>query len=174
MQSLTTCSITRTSARSLRTTDPASGHEQSVRRYVARVTAVFNNNGSGVRGDMKALIRAILTDAEARQTQRAKPANFGKLREPVVRFVHMHRAFNAKMAGGSYRSIYDLTSSDSLGQNPLKAPSVFNFTIPTMAFRCDGAGGFARAEFEITNSATLAGFMDFPATASSAASARGL
>ncbi|MBL8514095.1 MAG: DUF1800 family protein, partial [Betaproteobacteria bacterium] len=130
--------------------------------YVARVTAAFNNNGSGVRGDMKAVIRAILTDPEARQARSAQPAGFGKLREPVLRFVHMHRAFNARMAGGSYRGIYDLTSSDSLAQNPLKAPSVFNFYHPDYGpSGVMAQAGLLGPEFEITNSATLAGFMDF-------------
>jgi uncharacterized protein (DUF1800 family) len=130
--------------------------------YVSRVSAAFNNNGSGVRGDMKAVIRAILTDSEARQSRSAQPAGFGKLREPVLRFVHMHRAFNAKMAGGSYRSIYDLTGSDSLGQNPLKAPSVFNFYHPDYGpSGVMAQAGLLGPEFEITNSATIAGFMDF-------------
>lgn len=130
--------------------------------YVSRVSAAFNDNGSGVRGDMKAVIRAILTDAEARLSLTSQPAGYGKLREPVIRFVQMHRTFNARMAGGSYRSIYDLTSSDSLGQNPLRAPSVFNFYHPDFA----PSGVLAQAgligpEFEITNSATISGFMDF-------------
>ncbi len=130
--------------------------------YVARVTAAFNNNGSGVRGDMKAVIRAILTDPEARQARSNQPAGFGKLREPILRFVHLHRAFNARMAGGSYRGIYDLTSSDSLGQNPLRAPSVFNFYHPDYGpSGVMAQAGLLGPEFEITNSATIAGFMDF-------------
>jgi uncharacterized protein (DUF1800 family) len=130
--------------------------------YVSRVAAAFNNNGSGVRGDMKAVLRAILLDPEARLARTAQPNGYGKLREPVLRFTHLHRAFGARMAGGYYSPIYDLTSSDSLGQNPLRAPSVFNFYHPDHS----PAGPLAQndlfgPEFEITNSATIAGFMDF-------------
>ena len=105
------------------TSNPSAG-------YVTRVASVFNNNGAGVRGDMKAVVRAILLDPEARAPRTAQPNTFGKLREPIIRFTHMHRAFEARMPGGSYRSIYDLGGSDSLGQSPLRAPSVFNFYHP--------------------------------------------
>ena len=137
------------------TSNPSSG-------YVTRVATIFNNNGFGVRGDMKALIRAILLDPEARASRGTQPTTFGKLREPVLRFTHMHRAFDAKMSGGNYASIYDLGSSDSLGQSPLHAPSVFNFYHPD--YSPSGPLGQAQLygpEFEIANSATISGFMDF-------------
>ena len=117
---------------------------------------------SGVRGDMRAVIRAILLDTEARAPRSTQPASYGKLREPVLRFTHMHRAFEAKMAGGNYSSIYDLGSSDSLGQSPLHAASVFNFY--HQDYSPSGPLGQAQLfgpEFEITNSATISGFMDF-------------
>jgi hypothetical protein len=129
---------------------------------VSRVASAFNNNGTGVRGDMKAVIRAILLDPEARAPRSAQLNSFGKLREPILRFTHLHRAFDARMAGGSYRSIYDLGSSDSLGQSPLRAGSVFNFYHPDYA--PSGPLTIAQLvgpEFEIANSATISGFMDF-------------
>ena len=61
--------------------------------YVGRVSAVFANNGSGVRGDMKAVIRAILLDNEARSDAGLTNPSFGKLREPVVRLTNWARAF---------------------------------------------------------------------------------
>jgi uncharacterized protein (DUF1800 family) len=130
--------------------------------YVARVAAAFNNNGSGVRGDMKAVLRAILLDPEARVLPRSQPTSYGKLREPVLRFTHLHRAFNAKMQNGSYRSIWDLGGSDALGQSPVRPPSVFNFYHPdyTPSGILQQAGLYG-PEFEITNSATISGFMDF-------------
>lgn len=129
--------------------------------YISRIANVFNDNGSGVRGDMKAVIRAILLDPEARTSRANQPNGYGKLREPVLRFTHLHRAFGAVMTNG-YSSIYDLGSSDSLGQSPLHAPSVFNFYHPDYA----PSGPLSQAnlvgpEFEITNSATISGFMDF-------------
>ena len=130
--------------------------------YVARVASAFNNNGGGVRGDMRAVIRAILLDPEARAARSAQANSYGKLREPILRFTHLHRAFDARMAGGYYSSIYDLGSSDSLGQSPLRAPSVFNYYHPD--YTPSGPLAVAQLfgpEFEITNSATISGFMDF-------------
>ena len=130
--------------------------------YVSRVAAAFNNNGAGVRGDMKAVIRAILLDVEARTPPASLPQTFGKLREPVIRFTHLHRAFNAKMVNGDYASVYDLGSSDSMGQSPLRAPSVFNFYSPEFAPTGPiSQAGLVGPEFGITNSATVSGFMEF-------------
>ncbi len=130
--------------------------------YVRRVATVFNNNGAGVRGDMKAVITAILMDEEARAPLEKQQSFFGKVREPVMRFTQAHRAFGGKMAGGSYSSIWDLSGSDAIGQGPLRAPSVFNFYHPDFA----PTGPIETAklvgpEFEITNSATIGGFADF-------------
>ena len=129
--------------------------------YVGRVTAAFNNNGSGVRGDMRAVIRAILIDAEARSASVAANNIFGKLREPVIKFIHLHRAFGATASGGYYE-VWDTGDSDTLGQSALKAPSVFNFYSPDF----EPAGAMATAflqgpEFEITSTSTVAGFADF-------------
>ncbi len=63
--------------------------------YVSRVAAAFNNNGAGVRGDMKALIRAILLDPEARGGRKTDP-NYGKLREPLQYLTNYLRTFNVR------------------------------------------------------------------------------
>jgi endo-chitodextinase len=98
--------------------------------YVARVAARFDNNGGGVRGDLAAVVRAILADAEARDPTLAMAPTFGKLREPVIRFTHLMRATGAKAANGR-NSVWWLDSpEDGLGQSPLLAPSVFNFFSP--------------------------------------------
>jgi uncharacterized protein (DUF1800 family) len=138
------------------TSNPSAG-------YVTRVANVFNDNGSGVRGDMRAVVRAILLDQEARGPVAQQATSFGKLREPVLRFTHLHRAFGARMTSG-YASIWDLGGSDALGQSPLRAPSVFNFYSPEFS----PTGPLSQAvpplvgpEFGITNSATISGFMDF-------------
>jgi hypothetical protein len=129
--------------------------------YVLRVARKFNDNGSGVRGDMKAVVRAILLDSEARSLAVAGQPAFGKLTEPAVRFVAYHRAFHGRRASGYY-DLYDLSSPDDLGQNPLKAPSVFNFYHPDYS----PAGPLTDArlvgpEFEITNASTISGFAEF-------------
>ncbi len=106
--------------------------------YIARVATAFNNNGSGVRGDMQAVIRAILLDPEARSGYANVP-NYGKLREPLIRWTHLWRAFNVQRGtsttfnryntGSPY--IYD--SAAFLGQQVLGANSVFNFYHPDYA-----------------------------------------
>jgi len=63
--------------------------------YVQRVAAVFNNNGANVRGDLKAVVKAILLDREARYGQWQSPDTFGKLREPLLVLTHFWRAMHA-------------------------------------------------------------------------------
>lgn len=106
--------------------------------YIARVSRVFNNNGSGVRGDMQAVIRAILLDTEARSGYVNVP-NYGKIREPLIRWTHLWRAFNVQRGNLSTYNKYNtgspyLThSADFLGQQVLGANSVFNFFSPGYA-----------------------------------------
>lgn len=95
--------------------------------YIGRVAAKFNDNGSGVRGDMKAFIKAILMDPEARDPAMMESPTFGKLREPFLRVVNMARAFNAASTSGYYP--LDQFNLDHL-QDPQNSPSVFNFFLP--------------------------------------------
>ncbi len=106
--------------------------------YVSRVASVFNDNGFGVRGDFKAVVKAILLDAEARTSSR--PAYFGKLREPVIRLSHLWRAFSVSPGTqSSSRGEYNTQSPRledldlATGQAILKSPSVFNFFKPEFA-----------------------------------------
>jgi uncharacterized protein (DUF1800 family) len=130
--------------------------------YVGRVAAVFNNNGSGVRGDMKALIRAVLTDPEALQAQ-GSFNQFGKLREPVVRFVQWMRAFNARSNDGRYLLGTTLDPATQLAQSPMYSPSVFNFFRPGYVPGNSkvGAFGLVNPEAQITNETTVAGYLNF-------------
>ncbi|MEM9605351.1 MAG: DUF1800 family protein [Pseudomonadota bacterium] len=104
-------------------------------QYVARVATVFNDNGFGVRGDLGATVKAILMDTEARTV--GGVANFGKMREPVLRFSHLWRAFSVSPGNWSENGEYEtysptLQDMDSeTGQAPLKSPSVFNFFSPS-------------------------------------------
>ncbi|MGI8884905.1 MAG: DUF1800 domain-containing protein, partial [Pyrinomonadaceae bacterium] len=98
--------------------------------YVGRVAAVFNNNGSGVRGDMKAVVRAILLDAEARGDTKTDP-NYGKLRKPVQLLTNVLRTFDVRSAAGTQQSdgvVAGLASG--MAQNPFYAPTVFNYYTP--------------------------------------------
>jgi uncharacterized protein (DUF1800 family) len=98
------------------------------RNYVYRVAKVFDDDGTGTRGNLGAVVKAILLDSEARNP----PANdrLGKVKEPVIKLTQLWRAYDAKAGSGRY----DLQKLDvTLGQAPMMSPSVFNFFIPTYA-----------------------------------------
>ncbi|MFN7926694.1 MAG: DUF1800 family protein [Blastocatellia bacterium] len=92
--------------------------------YVARVSAVFENNGQGVRGDLKAVLRAILLDPEARND--APGNDFGKLRSPLLHTVALFRLLGATIAQPTqYVYVFD-----NMGEGVLNAPSVFGHYSP--------------------------------------------
>jgi uncharacterized protein (DUF1800 family) len=99
--------------------------------YVGRVAAVFNDNGSGTRGDLKAVVRAILLDPEARYGQWQHADTFGKLREPLLKTTHLWRAMLGQSSGGRISNLLPWPPiEDWFGEAPLRAPSVFNFFTP--------------------------------------------
>ncbi len=96
--------------------------------YVTRVAGVFDDNGQGVRGDLGAVVRAILLDPEARS---ANPMEIdGKLKEPLLRLTQLWRAYDAASASGRYPYNFAYII---FGQGPLQSPSVFNFFSPFYA-----------------------------------------
>lgn len=96
--------------------------------YVGRVAAKFANNGSGVRGDMGAVVKAILLDSEARSYSKTTEPDFGKMREPYMTLMNMAKTFNAIPPSGNYESATYLY--DFYLQEPFQSPSVFNFYSP--------------------------------------------
>ncbi|MGI9235012.1 MAG: DUF1800 domain-containing protein [Woeseiaceae bacterium] len=96
--------------------------------YVRRVAEVFNNNGSGVRGDLAAVVRAILLDDEARPAMAMEID--GKLKEPLLRLTQLWKAYNATSNSGRFPLV---ASYILFGQGPLQSPSVFNFFSPFFA-----------------------------------------
>lgn len=125
--------------------------------YVGRVAAAFADNGQGVRGDLRAVVSAILLDAEARETAVTSTVpGYGKLREPVLRLAHLLRGLGGKSSSGSNR-IHALDQGDlNLGQSPLLAPSVFNFFTP--GYKPAGpvaSAGLVAPEFQITTETTV-------------------
>ncbi|HZP67050.1 MAG TPA: DUF1800 domain-containing protein [Rudaea sp.] len=103
--------------------------------YVARVATVFNNNGQGVRGDLRAVVDAVLLDREARSGQWLDPVHFGKVREPLLRLTHFWRVLGARHYGGDgnpYRYT-EYHPENVVDEAPLRAPSVFNFFRPDFA-----------------------------------------
>ena len=124
--------------------------------YVARVAAAFANNGRGVRGDMAAVVRAVLLDPEARG---APAAGFGKLREPVLRVTQWMRAFGATSVSGQYTMAWEL---EPLAQRVLRAPSVFGWfrpghVPPGTDFATRGA---TAPEFQLVNESTTAAWVN--------------
>ncbi len=119
--------------------------------YVQRVAQVFNNNGAGVRGDMKAVIKAILLDPEARYGHWQRPDTFGKLREPLLKITQMWRAMAARSPDGRITSLRPWPPIEQqIGQAPLRSPTVFNFFKPDFAQPGEvEAAGLVSPEFQI-------------------------
>ncbi len=92
--------------------------------YIARVSAVFDNNGAGVRADLKAVVRAILTDSEARNDTAI--GNAGRLKDPIYHVVSLVRALGGAISTTNGQAWY----FSQMGQTPLAPPSVFGFYSP--------------------------------------------
>ncbi len=146
--------------------------------YVQRVATIFNDNGDGIKGDLKAVMTAILLDDEALAENKSN--KFGKLREPLLRMSHLWRTFkmqnslkvghywdSAKTCGkGNYSILLFWTAITSFdkhtAQNPLGAKSVFNFYRPD--FSPNGVlndQGLVAPEFQIINENTLTSNTNF-------------
>ena len=134
--------------------------------YVQRVATVFNNNGAGVRGDMAAVVRAILLDSEARDVSVAASPSFGKVREPMVRMANWMRTFGATSVSGRYL-LNSTSATTSLGQSALASPSVFNFYRPGYIPPNTrlGTAGLTAPEFQIVDEVTVAGYANTMQTA---------
>ncbi len=156
--------------------------------YVARVAAAFNNNGAGIRGDLKAVWTAIFLDDEARRTYTMSTApvpapadpstirnaegrlnrniaekDFGKLREPMIRFIQWGRTFGLTSAQNSWKLFNLSNTSNQLGQSPLQSPSVFNFFRPGFIPPSSAlaATNTTAPEFQIVNETTVGGYLNF-------------
>jgi uncharacterized protein (DUF1800 family) len=132
--------------------------------YVERIAAVFANNGQGVRGDLKAVFKAILTDDEALAASGLTSQTFGKVREPFVRLVQWAKTFNLKKpASGKYDFFDTSQQSTSLGQMVFRAPSVFNFFRPgyVPAGTAIASNRLVAPEFQIVNEISNIGYANF-------------
>ena len=123
--------------------------------YIQRISAVFENNGAGVRGDMKAVITAILLDAEARRGDDPTTAvgTDGHLQEPILYIAGLLRAFGAVTDGSNLAG-----QASSMSQNPLFPPSVFNFYAPNFIIPGTTTNG---PEFQILTTATALNRVNF-------------
>ena len=131
--------------------------------YVRRVAEVFNNNGSGTRGDLRAVFKAILLDDEALIDASLSDPTFGKLREPMLRFAQWGRTVGAASESGAWLMQNLSERSNRLGQSPLRSPSVFNFFRPgyTPANSQAAENNLLAPEFQLVNETTAASYLNF-------------
>jgi uncharacterized protein (DUF1800 family) len=132
--------------------------------YVQRVAAVFQDDGQGVRGDLQAVITAILMDDEARNTTSPTftSPNYGRVQEPVLRFTHMARAFTAESLSGAF----DIGSTEDpaygFGEMASRSPTVFNWFAPGFVPGSTSIeqAGLKAPEMEITDVTTVMGYLN--------------
>jgi uncharacterized protein (DUF1800 family) len=129
--------------------------------YVQRVATVFNNNGAGVRGDMKAFWKAILLDPEARALPTSNSA--GKVREAMVRATQWCRSFGGTSFDGKW-IIYNQDGTQyGLSHSPLRSPSVFNFYRPGYVppRTAIATAGLVAPEFQIHNESSTVAYLNY-------------
>jgi uncharacterized protein (DUF1800 family) len=131
--------------------------------YVKRVSDVFADNGAGVRGDMKSVFAAVLLDNEARSPAGLADPNFGHLREPMLRLVQWGRTFGAGSAAGTWKIGNRSDAASSLGQSPLRSPSVFNFFRPGYVPPSSAMANarLVAPEFQLVNETSVGGYLNF-------------
>ena len=128
--------------------------------YVSRVATIFNDNGSGIRGDMKSVIKAILLDEEARSCSGLDNLNEGKMKEPLIRYTHFIRSTPFDNPLDKYWNP-SLNFSRDTEQAVLAAPTVFNFYLPDH----QPVGALTQAdlvapEFSLHNTRTSIGYIN--------------
>ena len=127
--------------------------------YIRAVSLAFANNGRGVRGDIKAVVKAVLMHPEARQLS----DNSGKLREPVLKLAAYLRAFPHTSDTGYWRVGNTDSAAFSLGQTPLRSPSVFNFYRPGYVApgTAAAAAGLVAPELQIAHETSVAAWVNY-------------
>ncbi|MEQ8300850.1 MAG: DUF1800 family protein [Hyphomonas sp.] len=142
--------------------------------YVKRVADVFDagiytaNNGTvfgtGERGDLEATIAAVLLDRSVHGSSALTDTQNGKIREPVLKFINWVRAFDVQDINSNEEYLLRVASSpvESLGQQPIHSPSVFNFYRPGYVAPGTetGALGLTAPEFQIVNEGSIVGYMN--------------
>ncbi len=142
--------------------------------YVGRVSAAFAAGqytlpngtvvGDGRRGDLSATISAILFDPDARDPANRTDANFGKIREPVLRFIQWARAFDAGTVTPEFTfPLWNTSFGGGLSQAPYKSPSVFNFYRPGYIAPGTetGAAGLTMPELQLVNANSISNYANF-------------
>jgi uncharacterized protein (DUF1800 family) len=142
--------------------------------YISRVSAAFEEiPGVRPRGDMKAVIQAVITDPEALDPTTDRPDlvpaytynsdNAGKIREPVIRLANWIRAFHIVSKSGKYLVGRTDNTSTSLGQTPMRSPTVFNFYRPDYQPPKTAVtnANLVAPEMQITDELTTFGYLNY-------------
>jgi uncharacterized protein (DUF1800 family) len=144
--------------------------------YINRVAQIFKDDGTGVRGNMQAVLTAILTDPEARDTATdvANP-QFGKVREALIRYTEWARAFTAQSRTGSYNTGSTEDPIYGLGEMTLRSPSVFNWFAPGYVppNTSISAAGLEAPEMQMTNVSSVVGYINYMQTSIGATATAG-
>ncbi len=130
-------------------------------QYISRIAGVFADNGSGVRGDLGAVTKAILLDEEALDCYWNTDIRNGMLRAPILRLTQMLRGLKAEAPNGRFwnsASFFELQA----GQHPMGSPTVFNFYQPDYVPDSDFAyENLVGPEFQILNSSTSSNYVNY-------------
>jgi uncharacterized protein (DUF1800 family) len=131
--------------------------------YVGRVANAFADNGAGVRGDMKAVIRAILLDTEARSDAALTSPSAGKLREPVTRLTGWARAFGVNSPSNAWAIGDTSSTTNRLGQSIGRSQTVFNYFRPRYSppNTAISTAGLVAPEFQITNELSVVAYINY-------------
>jgi len=132
--------------------------------YIRNCSAAFENDGTGVRGNLKAVISEILTDPEARNSaDDFSNPQYGKVREALLRYTEWARAFTAQSRTGSYGNGSTEDPIWGLGQMSLRSPTVFNWFAP--GFVPPGtsisAANLVAPEMQMTNVSSVVGYINY-------------
>ncbi len=130
----------------LTTSNPSPG-------YIYRVAQAFADDGNGTRGNLGAVVKAILLDPEARDLSYRTLPGYGKVKEPILRMTTLLRGFEVLPATGTFRLRYE---ENNLGQAPLRSPTVFNFFLPDYSLPGPAQeAGLFTPELQILSEATI-------------------
>lgn len=130
-------------------------------QYVNRVTNTFNNNGNGVRGDLKAVLKAIFLDPEARECSYIDDTTSGKLIQPIERLLNLYIAFNVSTPSNKFYLNDYFEFVEALEQSFLNAPTVFNFFTPFFSEKeFVKPANLVSPEFEILNTYTTTAYIN--------------
>ena len=131
--------------------------------FIARVAAVFADNGAGMRGDMKSVFAAVLLDNEARSPAGLTDTGFGRLREPMLRLAQWARTFGVTSVKDTWKVDNTSDAASKLGQSPLRSPSVFNFFRPGYVPPSTvlASTGKVAPEFQLVNETSVSGYLNY-------------